>query len=77
MSDHLKVVNFPGPDPREVKEILEKALTDDLTNVIVLSQRENGDIYHAECDKMTLGEINWIIDSYKSWLMNTAGGKDD
>ena len=71
----LNVVKFPGADPRDAKEILEKALKDNLTNVIVLSQRENGDIYHAECDNMTLGEINWIIDSYKSWIMNIAGSK--
>ena len=73
----LKVVKFPGADLRDAKEILEKALKDGLTNIIVLSQRENGDIYHAECDSMTLGEINWIIDSYKSWIMNTAGSKHD
>ena len=71
----LNVVKFPGPDPREAKEILEKALTDGLTNVIVLSQRENGDIYHEAGDSMTLGEINWIIDGYKNWLLNTAASK--
>ena len=71
----LKVVKFPAPDPRETKEVLEGALKDGLTNVIVLSQRENGDIYHAACDSMTLGEINWIIDSYKSWIMNVAASK--
>jgi hypothetical protein len=68
----LRVVKFPAPDPRSAKEILEQALKANLTNVIVLSQRENGDIYHEECDGMTLGEINWIIDSYKFWLMKKA-----
>ena len=73
----MTIIKFPGADLCTPKELLEKALKDDLTNVIILSQRENGDIYHAECDSMTLGEVNWIIDSYKAWLMNTAGEKHD
>ena len=72
----LKIVKFPAPDTRGAKEVLESALKKDLTNVIVLSQRENGDIYHAASDSMTLSEINWIIDSYKFWLITDAGSKE-
>ena len=43
----MHVVPLPVPDRLEVKRVLEKALADDLTNVIVLSQREDGNIYHA------------------------------
>lgn len=74
----MNVVKFPAADPLSARGALQKALNEKepLTNVVILSSRENGDIYHQESDGMTLAEINWMIDSYKFWLINVAGGKD-
>lgn len=69
------LLKFPAPEAVTARDALQKALDDKepLTNVIILSQRESGDIYHMESDGMTLSELNWILDSYKWWLMNKTG----
>lgn len=71
----LKVIKMPGTDLHETNEVLDAACKAKLPNVIVLSQLENGDIYHDTSNSMTLSEANWIIDSFKMWLMRTAGKK--
>ena len=70
----MEVVRLPVPDKLGAREVLEKALKEGLTNVIVLSQREDGNIYHEESSGMTLGEINWLVDGYWFWLHNAASG---
>lgn len=71
MTDGPKLLKFPAPDVVTPRDALQKALDEEvpLTNVIVISQRENGDIYHVESDGMTLKDVNWLIDSYKWWFM--------
>ena len=66
--DGPKLVRFPAPDKIGAREALQRAMDDDLTNVIILSQRENGDIYHIESDYLTLATVNLIIDSFKWWF---------
>lgn len=68
------LLKFPAPDAVSAREALQKAFDEKepLTNVIILSQRENGRIYHKASDGLTLEEVNWIIDSYKWWLHRSA-----
>lgn len=75
----MNLVKFPAPDPIDAREALQLALDEKvpLTNVVVLSMRENGDIYHRESDGMTLAQANWLIDSYKFWIMTTLSKKED
>ena len=72
MVDKPTLMKFPAPDRRGVDEALRKALDDKLTNVIILSERESGAIYHVTSDDLTLAQANWIIDSYKRWIMQQA-----
>lgn len=68
MTSGPTLVRFPAPDKVGAREALQRAMDADLTNVIILSQRENGDIYHIESDDLTLATVNWIIDSFKWWF---------
>ena len=72
------LLKFPAPDVVNAREALQKALDEQepLTNVIVLSQRENGRIYHTESSGLTLAEVNWIIDGYKWWLQGKANAHE-
>lgn len=76
MADGPKILRFPAPEPVEAREALQQAIEADppLTNIIILSQRADGAIYHLESDSLTLADANWILDSYKFWLLNKAGG---
>lgn len=71
------LLKFPAPSTLTARAALQEALDEKepLTNVIILSQRENGNIYHVASDGMTLGDVNWILDSYKWWLMQKVGNK--
>lgn len=72
-----KLLKFPAPDAMSARDALQKALDDPepLTNVVILSQRENGDIYHVESDGMTLAGVNWLLDSLKFFIMGKASEK--
>lgn len=76
MADGPKLLSFPAPETITARGALQKALDDKepLTNVLILSQREDGSIYHMESDGLTLSELNWILDSYKWWLMSKTSG---
>ncbi len=76
MESGPKLLQFPAPELLTTREALQKALDDPepLTNVLILSQRENGDIYHVSSG-MTMGEANWIIDSYWFYLHEKAASK--
>lgn len=65
------LLKFPAPDTLTARAALQKALDEPvpLTNVIVISQREDGAIYHVESDGLMLKDVNWLIDSYKWWFM--------
>lgn len=76
MADGPKLVRFPAAESVTARAALQKALDEPepLTNVLVLSARENGDIYHVS-GNLTMGEANWILDSYKFHLMEKASSK--
>lgn len=67
----VDIIKFPVPDTLAARDALLKALNDPvlLTNVIILSQREDGSIYHLESDGLLLKDVLWIIESYKQWFM--------
>lgn len=71
------LLKFPAPESTTTRGALQRALDEKvpLTNVLILSQRENGNIYHVATDSMTLGDLNWLVDSYKFWLMQKASSK--
>lgn len=65
------LLKFPAPDVVTAQAALQRALDEkaSLTNVIILSQREDGSIYHLESDDMALKDVLWLIESYKHWFM--------
>lgn len=77
MTDGPKIVRLPVAESVTAREALQAALDEKepLTNVIILSQREDGSIYHLSSSDMTLAEANWIIDSYWLWLHEAAKGR--
>lgn len=68
------VVRLPVPDLLNARDALTEALNEEtpLTNVIVLSQREDGSIYHLESDGMLLKDVLWLVESYKQWFMSVV-----
>ncbi len=52
---------------RSVDAVLETARKLDLSNVMVLSEREDGSLVFLETD-MTLAEANWLLDRMKFLL---------
>lgn len=71
MANGPTLLKFPAPDVVTARSALQKALDDPvpLTNVIILSQRENGDILHLESDGLALKDVLWLVESYKQWFM--------
>jgi hypothetical protein len=67
----VELLKFPAPDTLTAREALQRALDEKvpLTNVIILSQRENGNIYHLESDGLALKDVLWLVESFKSWFM--------
>lgn len=70
-----EVLKFPAPDPEPARQALQNALDESvpLTNVLILSQREDGSIYWRSSDNLTLADTNWILDSFKNNLFRKAG----
>lgn len=71
MADGPTLLKFPAPEVMTARDALQKALDDPtpLTNVIILSQREDGSIFHLESDGHTLKDVLWTVESYKHWFM--------
>jgi hypothetical protein len=53
---------------RTVKDVIGVAFHLNLTNVMVLSQRENGDLVFLDTD-MTEAQANWLLDKIKTLLL--------
>jgi len=52
-----------------IEEVLETAKRMNLTNVLVLSEQENGNLIWLECPNMTLAQANWLLDRFKMLLL--------
>lgn len=72
-----KLLKFPAANPADARAALQAALDEPepLTNVLILSVRPDGSIYNMFDDRMTLGEANWLIDSYWFELHRKAASK--
>lgn len=53
---------------RTVDAVLGVAEQLNLTNVLVLSERENGDLVFLDSN-MTMAQANWLIDRFKTLLV--------
>lgn len=80
----MNIVKFPAPpappEPVTARQALQNALDQKvpLTNVLILSRRENGYIYFRNSDGMTREELNWLIDAYKiNWLFSEQEGEEE
>ena len=66
-NDPPKLLRIPQKF-RTVNDVLGVAFHLNLTNVIVLSQRENGDLVFLDTD-MTEAQANWLLDKIKTLLL--------
>ena len=55
---------------RTVTQALNCADKLDLTNVLILSQRENGSIVFLTDHEMTMANANWLLDNAKQLILN-------
>lgn len=69
------MVNAPAPKLlriphsfHSVDEVLGAAKQLNLTNIIVLSERENGSLVTLTSDR-TIAEANWMLDTFKAFLL--------
>lgn len=71
MSDEPKLLKIPDT-MRTVEDVLAVAARLDLGNVLVISERENGDIVYLTSSNSTCSEINWLLDRMKNVLVGDS-----
>ena len=52
-----------------VEQVLACAAKMNLTNVLVLSQRDNGNIVFLDSPELTLAQANWLVDQAKAIIL--------
>lgn len=56
---------------RSIDEILATASKMNLTNIVILSQREDGSVVFLHDDAMTVAATNWLLDNAKHHILIT------
>lgn len=56
---------------RSIDEILATASKMNLTNIVILSQREDGSVVFLHDDAMTVAATNWLLDTAKHHILIT------
>jgi hypothetical protein len=59
-------------DFHSIDDVLGCAAKLDLQNIIVLSERENGDLVVLSACDLTLAHCNWLIDRFKTLMLEGA-----
>jgi hypothetical protein len=65
--DNIKVVNLPGVS--QAKEILELAIADDLSEVLIIGWMKNGQLYMNSSINSKTGEILHLLEASKFELL--------
>lgn len=60
---------------RSVDDVLETAKKLNLDNVIVLSEKPNGNILFLVNGDMTMAQTNWLLDRFKAMILGTLDGQ--
>ena len=60
---------------KSVEDVLGCAAKLDLTNILVLSEREDGSIVFLD-DGLTLAQANWLMDRMKTLMLSGAEPAD-
>ena len=68
MTDTPKLLRVPVRFA-SVEEVLKTAAQMDLPNVLVLSQRENGNLVFLDSPGLTCAEANWLVDLAKKIIL--------
>ena len=68
MTDQPKLLRVPVRF-ESVDAVLETARRMDLSNVLVLSVRENGNIVFLDSPGLTVAEANWMVDQAKRIIL--------
>lgn len=71
MADQPKLLRVPKRFS-SVEDVLNTALKMDLSNVLVLSEMEDGSLVFLETE-MTFASTNWLLDRMKMLMMAPEG----